>query len=1010
MAGLVRRVFLSHTAELRQFPVPRSFVAAAEAAVTRTGLAIADMAYFTDREDRPAEYCRERVRGCDVYVGLIGLRYGSPVRDLPEVSYTELEFNTATAAGLPRLIFLLDDEAVLPIPPAKALDADPGLQARQQAFRARLANSGVMAAKITSPEQLELQLYQALQELRDLSRSFDDVLADAKTAVDHDPANPTLRGRLARLLQEAGRTEEALAEAQMAVDIDPADPALRPLLMRLLQESGRTDEAQAIAKGMADINSAGPALNGLSATRLAGGISTDWVDPTCGIPLNRDHLDAVVWVSMLATVIVDKATPMPLSVGIFGEWGAGKSYFMGLLRSEIKRLSDSGRESYLHRMVQIGFNAWHYADTNLWASLGDEIFRQLAGPSETADESRRRLREELARGSAERQILEAREEQARAETVRLKAALQEATADREAKARDLLSAVKTSPELQKSLDKVWQQLGIHDEMQQARILADQVRGTAEEASAVRSLFDRQRTWILAGSCVIALIAVVAAAWVPVSWGKWLAGGGATAIALALGTAVTWLGRMREGLTQLRNIATDLSKRARASAEQRTSNAVTKAVDELRHAEASEAVAQAQLDEMSARVKQLARELADLMPDQRLYTFLAERAGGGQYARQLGLISTIRKDFDHLVELLQDWHSDQSDELPPCPIDRIVLYIDDLDRCNPQQVVDVLQAVHLLLALDLFVVVVGVDPRWLRRSLQYQYRGMMETQALRESMDQPLWNVTPNDYLEKIFNIPFVLPGIPLGGLNRMLRGLANADRDGRSSPAQPDIGPGSQVSAVRSPAAAMSIEAGSELAGTQTADVSDPPRPLTEPELALLGALESFTDTPRQAKRMFNLYRMLRSTRDLSDASTFLGDSSTPGDYQAVALLLGMMIADDRVLRDVLNAEPKSEPKALGGLSYRPDNDSWYEFVTGFAPKNSGEAWANQIIGQIPPEDVPAWQRFAECAAQTSNLISLPDLTAFKRWAPRIQRFSFILSPLNVAANAPRATEKEASV
>ena len=128
MAGLVRRAFLSHTAELRQFPVPRSFVAAAEAAVTRTGLAIADMAYFTDRETI-AEH-REGVRGCDVYVGLIGLRYGSPV-GLPEVSYTELEFNTATAAGLPRLIFLLDDEAVLPIPPAKALDADPGLQARQ---------------------------------------------------------------------------------------------------------------------------------------------------------------------------------------------------------------------------------------------------------------------------------------------------------------------------------------------------------------------------------------------------------------------------------------------------------------------------------------------------------------------------------------------------------------------------------------------------------------------------------------------------------------------------------------------------------------------------------------------------------------------------------------------------------------------------------------------------------------------------------------------------------------
>jgi hypothetical protein len=158
-----RRVFLSHTAELREFPSGGSFVAAAEAAVADAGDAITDMAYFPVRDEKPAEYCRARVRECDVYVGLIGLRYGSPVRDEPEMSYTELEFD---AAKRPRLVFLLDEDTVVPIPPRRLRDGDPGFQARQDAFRERLLrDSGLMTGKFSSPEQLQLLLYQALTSL-----------------------------------------------------------------------------------------------------------------------------------------------------------------------------------------------------------------------------------------------------------------------------------------------------------------------------------------------------------------------------------------------------------------------------------------------------------------------------------------------------------------------------------------------------------------------------------------------------------------------------------------------------------------------------------------------------------------------------------------------------------------------------------------------------------------------------------------------------------------------------
>jgi hypothetical protein len=159
----VRRIFLSHTSELRQHPRERSFVSAAEAAVNRAGDAVTDMAYFTARESKAADFCQQMVSTADVYVGIIGFRYGSRVSDRPHVSYTELEFEAATDRGLPRLVFLLDEEVQLPLPTNQIIDLRHGR--RQAAFRRRLQRAGTIVATIALPTELETRLYQALVEL-----------------------------------------------------------------------------------------------------------------------------------------------------------------------------------------------------------------------------------------------------------------------------------------------------------------------------------------------------------------------------------------------------------------------------------------------------------------------------------------------------------------------------------------------------------------------------------------------------------------------------------------------------------------------------------------------------------------------------------------------------------------------------------------------------------------------------------------------------------------------------
>ncbi|MDY6952431.1 MAG: SUMF1/EgtB/PvdO family nonheme iron enzyme [Thermodesulfobacteriota bacterium] len=91
---------------------------------------------------------------------------------------------------------------------------------------------------------------------------------------------------------------------------------------------------------------------------------------------------------------------------------------------------------------------------------------------------------------------------------------------------------------------------------------------------------------------------------------------------------------------------------------------------------------------------------------------------------------------------------------------IAVFIDDLDRCLPEKAVELLEAIKLFLDLTGYLFVIGVAKDVVEKGISYRYRFYEQNREETDTEKEPV--VAPEEYLEKMIQMPFELPPIERG--------------------------------------------------------------------------------------------------------------------------------------------------------------------------------------------------------------------------------------------------------
>lgn len=651
-----------------------------------------------------------------------------------------------------------------------------------------------------------------------------------------------------------------------------------------------------------------------------------------------DQLGITDGVKNLCRVIAAKDVEPPLSIGLFGDWGMGKSFFMGHMHDYIKDLADQTRiageddSMFCANVCQIRFNAWHYVDSNLWASFANYIFESLENHLNTEkkkkDETVLTLYEMLESTNRELQDAKDAEENYNNEIDRVSSEI--ANCENNIRQNEgLLKVLKSQFSLEKELKGVLKETA----GEKAPEAVEELKSFWKKFYKTWTFFFGKKKWKLFLFLIIIAIFSFGGYLLSdliVEGKKWL-GSSVSALLSVLVPAWVWFRPKFKKIKQ----GVDTLDKARRELELSRQTQIAEKQKEVQSLEIQKLNAIERYEKAQENKRNIENQIYEIKSGKSLARFIDERVRSGDYQKHLGLISTIHRDFKRLSDLMDekvpleaklDVLEEKKKIIPR--LDRIILYIDDLDRCPETRVVEVLQAVHLLLALKLFVVVVAVDPRWLLHSLRVSYKALREDTDKKgtQPLDKDLWVSTPQHYLEKIFQVPFSLPEMDEKGYGNLIESLvpvveAAAEQEEKQpepgtgqkkqTPPKPPLPPEGEppkeeadeeaVPVVTQPGDKIEEKEKTSKPMPKSEDKTTPPVDLNPAALRLeswevesMKKMKCMIRSPRMAKSFTNLYRLIRAGIEPDALKDFVGTKEGGGQYEAVLILLSVTVGFSR--------------------------------------------------------------------------------------------------------------------